>query len=70
MLVQSSGAENAEITAYVFSLKGCRLLQADFIADYNFGFLVLTIAKQHFLFCANSNQECYVIKPQHCNPWI
>lgn len=46
-----SEAENTEITAYVFSLlKDCRLLQAEFIVVYNFGFLLLTMPDSIFCF--------------------
>jgi len=51
LLVYPNEAENTEITAYVFSLlKDCRLLQADFIVVYNFGFLLLTTPNSIFCF--------------------
>lgn len=51
MLVHPSEAENTEITAYVFSLlKDCRLLQADFIVVYNFGFLLLIMPNSIFCY--------------------
>ena len=61
MLVCPSETENTEITAYVFSLlKDCRLLQADFIVVYNFGFLLWTMPDSIFCFVqAAIKMVCY-----------